>query len=51
MKNKCKCFHSKDEKEIEQESNREKKLGNQNEEHIIDLYELNILETQVIFLK
>ena len=40
-----------DEKEIEQESIREKKLGNRNEEHIINLYELNILETQFTFLK
>ena len=36
-------------REIEQESIREKKLGNQIGEHIIDLYELNILQTQVQF--
>ena len=36
-------------REIEKESIREKKLGNQIGEHIIDLYELNILKTQVQF--
>ena len=35
--------------EIKQESIREKKLGNQIGEHIIDLYELKILKTQVQF--
>ena len=34
-------------REIEQESIREKKLGNQIGEHIVDLYELNIFKTQV----
>ena len=34
-------------REIEQESIREKKLENQVGEHIIDLYELNILKKQV----
>ena len=31
-------------RKIEQESIREKKLGNQIGEHIVDLYELNILK-------
>ena len=34
-------------REIEQENIREKKLGKQIGEHIIDLYELIILKTQV----
>ena len=42
----------KEEKEIEQGNIRDKKLGNQIGEHIIDLSELNILETfKVIFPK
>ena len=48
-KHECKSCQQKNKKKIVQEGIQEKGLGNQNEEHFINLFESNILKTQVIF--
>ena len=48
-KHRCKCCQPKDEKKNAHESVRKRRLGNQNGDHLVDLSESNILETQVTY--
>ena len=48
-KHECNSCQQKNKKKIAQEGIQEKGLGNQNEEHFINLFESNILKTQFIF--